>query len=318
MESLLHITAERGYYTLALLVFCEVIGLPIPAALALIAAGALAASGAMSVIVSLATAIGAMLVGDTLMYLIGRFTGWWLLGLLCRLSLHPDSCILRSADAFFRKGRMVLVFARFVPGINTLAAPLAGSMGMPIAQFYLFDFAGACLYAGAYFGVGYLLSGMAGGIEHAFHVFGNYVGWAIGIGIGGYAIYRIRDWYRSRPTGPIVGILPTDVGGRMSSVAIFDVRSHGYYGKSTRRIQGSVRLDPYLLATGLPELSPDKQIILYCTCYRDATSSRVARFLSERGVQAYVLTGGFRAWKKAGLPIEAVPEGELVALPTFS
>ena len=318
MESLLHISAARGYYTLFVLVFCEVVGLPIPAALALIAAGALAASGAMSVGMSLATALTAMLIGDTLMYAIGRATGWWLLGMLCRLSLHPDSCILRSADAFFKKGRMVLVFARFVPGINTLAAPLAGSMVMPVPQFYAYDLAGACLYTGAYFGLGYLLSGFAGGIQHAFQTFGYYVEWAIGTGAAFYVGYRVWDWYGSRPSGPVVRVRAVDVGGRMPSVAIFDVRSHGYYDRGTRRIQGSVRLDPYSLASRIPDLPADKEIILYCTCRNDATSGRVARFLGERGVQAYVLTGGLSAWKKAGLATEAVPENEMVSLPTFS
>src|ERR1700722_250112 len=183
METFLHLTADRGYLMLFVLVLAEVLGVPIPAALALIAAGALAATGALSVSLCLAAALGAMLLGDTIMYLVGRYTGWWLLGMICRLSMHPDSCILRSADAFYKKGRMVLVFSRFVPGINTLAAPLAGSMNMRVPVFYAFDFAGACLYTGAYFGVGYLLSGFTGAIERAYHVVGNYAGWAIGIGV---------------------------------------------------------------------------------------------------------------------------------------
>jgi membrane protein DedA with SNARE-associated domain/rhodanese-related sulfurtransferase len=300
------------------LVFAEVIGVPIPAALALIAAGALAATGALSVGLCLLTAVGAMLVGDTLMYLLGRSTGWWLLGLICRLSLHPDSCILRSADAFFKKGRMVLVFSRFVPGINTLAAPLAGSMNMPIPIFYAFDLAGACLYTGAYFAVGYLLSGFTGVIERGYHIMGNYAGWAIGIGASGYLVYRVWDRYRKRPTGPVARVRADDLGRRLSSIAIFDVRSHGYYDKNTRRIQGSVRLDPHLLGAELPDFPVDKQLILYCTCQGEATSSRAARFLAERGIQAYVLTGGLRAWRKAGLPLEPVPEHEMLALPTFS
>ena len=318
MDSFLQLTAERGYQMLFGLVLAEVIGLPIPAALALIAAGALAATGALSTGLCLATALGGMLLGDTIMYLVGRHTGWWLLGMLCRLSLHPDSCILRSADAFYKKGRTVLVFSRFVPGINTLAAPLAGSMNMPVAQFYAFDFAGACLYTGAYFGIGYLLSGFTGAIERGYHTVGNYAGWAIGIGFLGYMLYRAWDRYRSRPTGPVVRVRAADVGGRLDMVAIFDVRSHGYYEKNTRRIPGSVRLDPHSLAAGVPDLPVDKQIILYCTCQGDATASRVARFLAGRNIQAYVLTGGLRAWKKAGLPLELVPEHEMLALPTFS
>ena len=72
------------------------------------------------------------------------YTGWWLLGILCELSMNPDSCILRSAESFRRHGRFLLVLAKFVPGISSLAPPLAGSMNMRFVQFLLFD-AGSCL-----------------------------------------------------------------------------------------------------------------------------------------------------------------------------
>ena len=79
---------------------------------------------------TLLTALASILTGDTLMFLMGRYTGWWLLGLLCRLSLNPEACILRSADSFYKRGRALLIFAKFVPGINTIAPPMAGSMNM--------------------------------------------------------------------------------------------------------------------------------------------------------------------------------------------
>src|SRR5258706_9475783 len=96
------------------------------------------------------------LAGDALMFLLGRYTGWWLLGLLCRLSLNPENFILRSADAFYKRGRTLLLFAKFVPGINTMAPPLAGSMNIRWTQFIRLDAAGAALYIGAYWTLGYL------------------------------------------------------------------------------------------------------------------------------------------------------------------
>ena len=50
---------------------------------------------------------------------------------------------------------------------------------------------------------------------------------------------------------------------------------------------------------------------------REATSARVAHLLRENGFQAYVIVGGLAAWRKAGLPMEVVPAGDLVQLPTF-
>src|SRR5437762_3245803 len=156
MESWVSGLAQHGYTILFVVVFLEAVGLPVPAALALLVAGAAAARGSLNLSLIVAGSIAAMMLGDILMFLMGRYTGWWLLGLLCRLSLNPESCILRSADSFYRRGRLVLLFAKFVPGINTMAAPLAGSMRMPFSQFLGLDFAGASLYVGGYLGVGFL------------------------------------------------------------------------------------------------------------------------------------------------------------------
>ena len=61
--------------------------------------------------------------------------GWGLLGFLCKLSVNPETCILRSAESFYKRGKATLLFAKFIPGINTMAPPLAGSMQMPLDIF---------------------------------------------------------------------------------------------------------------------------------------------------------------------------------------
>lgn len=50
---------------------------------------------------------------------------------------------------------------------------------------------------------------------------------------------------------------------------------------------------------------------------QEATSARVARLLKEKGFDAYVIEGGLKAWRKAGLPVEQVPEEDLELLPSF-
>jgi rhodanese-related sulfurtransferase len=99
---------------------------------------------------------------------------------------------------------------------------------------------------------------------------------------------------------------------------VFDVRSHGYYEKNSMRIQGSVRLEPNSLNQEAVTVPKDKEIVLYCTCVREATSVRVARILADKGYTVSVIAGGLRAWKKAGLPMEPVPQNDIVQLPTFS
>src|SRR5579862_7828412 len=104
------IIARHGHLAVFALVLMEAIGLPVQTVIA--------------------AALGAMLLGDSLLYLLGRYTGWALLGTLCRISANPESCILRSADSFYKRGKTTLLIAKFVPGINTMAPPLAGSMNM--------------------------------------------------------------------------------------------------------------------------------------------------------------------------------------------
>jgi len=50
---------------------------------------------------------------------------------------------------------------------------------------------------------------------------------------------------------------------------------------------------------------------------QEATSARVARMLKEKGFDAYVIEGGLKAWRKAGLPVEQVPQEDLELLPSF-
>ena len=87
------------------------------------------------------------------------------------------------------------------------------------------------------------------------------------------------------------------------------------------RIRGSRRLDPNSLHQPDTEMPGAGSVYVYCTCVRQATSTRVARELQKmlqgKGVRVTVIKGGLRAWTKAGLPTEGVPPGEMAALPIF-
>ncbi len=321
MDALAGAVAFHGYSILFMLVFLEAIGLPVPAALALLIAGASSAAGSLTPAFTLLSALSAMLLGDSIMYVLGRYTGWWLLGLLCRLSLNPEACILNSADSFYKRGRWVLIFAKFVPGINTMAPPLAGSMNMRAGQFLALDFLGALLYTGVYAGIGFLFSDFLGTITSGYSAFGTVLGWLIGMAVFVYLAWRGMLWFRTRRLSPVARVSVAEVVRRRASLTVVDVRSHGYYEKDTMRIEGSARLEPNALqqdSTLLDNLPKDKEVVLYCTCFNDATSTSVARILAERGIKASVIEGGLSGWKKAGLPLEAVPEGEVVELPRFS
>ena len=317
MDALTAGIAQHGYSILFCAVLAESMGLPVPAAVALLVAGGSSAKGPLSPGHSLLMAFAAMLFADNFLFVLGRYTGWGLLGFLCRISLNPEACIAKSADTFYRRGRVMLLFAKFLPGINTMAPPLSGSMNMPAAQFFVLDLGGACLYIGTYFGAGYLFSDFLAAIMRGYTVAGNVVSWTVGILLLVWLGNRIRICYASRHESPVVMLDPREIAAR-DNVMIFDVRSHGYYDQGTMRIKGSHRLDPNALSEQFRKLPNNREIVLYCTCYREATAIKVARELAAKGVPCAVLKGGLSAWKKASLPLEPVPSDEVVLLPKFA
>jgi len=318
MDPLLTALADHGYTILLTLVFLQAIGLPVPVALSLLIAGGASAHGTLYTPFVLGGAVVTMIVGDTLMFLFGRYTGWWLLGILCRISLNPESCILSSADSFYRRGRTLLVIAKFIPGINTMAPPLAGAMSMRVLPFLRLDAAGAALYIGSYFAVGYIFSDALKVVTRGYQSFGRVISGVILALLAGYLAFQCWMWIRDRARRVVEFAVPSDVARELpAGASIYDVRSHGYFDPKALRIKGSKRLDPHALNQTATDFPQGQSIFVYCTCVREATSARVAQELAKKGIRVAVIKGGLRAWKKEGLPVEPVPEDELAALPAF-
>ena len=262
--------ARHGYALTFALLLAEAIGLPFPAAIALVAAGAASASHTLSGPAVLLTAMAALIVGDTAQFWLGRYTGWALLEFLCRLSMNPETCILRSAESFYKRGKITLLIAKFIPGINTMAAPLAGSMKMRFGQFLRLDLAGSLLYAGTYLMVGYLSRDFLAATLKGFHAAGRAMEVVIIAALVVYAIYRIAQFckykkYRIMPRVQVQELAARIASEHSDRVQIVDVRSHGYYDMGAERIKGSIRIEPNNLEEEIKHLSKDKDIYLYCT-----------------------------------------------------
>ena len=151
------------------------------AALALIIAGAAAATWLAAPVGRGGHALVAMVLGDLLLFFIGRYTGWSLLGLLCRLSLNPESCVLRpppirstGAGVFCWSSRSI------IPGNQRrVAPPLAGSMNMRFAQFFGLDCAGARPIRRRLPGRGNIFSGAIGALVSGYHAAGRLLSWIL-------------------------------------------------------------------------------------------------------------------------------------------
>jgi membrane protein DedA with SNARE-associated domain len=270
MTDLLSMMARHGYALTFIVLFAEAIGLPFPAAIALVAAGAAVASHTLSGAGVLLAAMFALIIGDTAQFWLGRYTGWALLGFLCRLSMNPETCILRSAESFYKRGKLTLVIAKFIPGINTMAAPLAGSMRMRFGQFLRLDMAGAMLYSGTYLLVGYLSRDFLAATLKGFHAAGIAMEVVIAAAVVVYAAYRGAQFVRHKKYRIMPRVQAEELTTRLASdekdrVLIVDVRSHGYYDIGAERIAGSIRLEPNNLDEEIKKIPKDKDIYLYCT-----------------------------------------------------
>lgn len=270
MNDLLALIVHHGYIVIFLIVLAEALGIPVPAALALLTGGAAVASGTLRGPAAALVAVTAMLVGDSLLYVLGSRMGWRLLGFLCRLSADPETCVLRSAETFYKRGRATLLIAKFIPGINSMAPPLAGSMKMPFMQFLGLDFLGATAYALAYGGLGFIFRDFVASIARGFRTVGHVVEIVVILAAIAFTVYRVSLYWKHRVYRIVPRIQVAELAAKLQTqypakILLADVRSHGYYDPGAERIRGSIRLEPNNLSQQIKTLPRDKDIYLYCT-----------------------------------------------------
>jgi membrane protein DedA with SNARE-associated domain len=130
--------------------------------------------------------VAASLVADVIWYEIGRTRGSRVMRFLCRISLERDSCVRQSQEKFARYGARALLVAKVVPGLNSVAQPLAGVLGMKRRRFLVFDVLGALLWIGGYIVLGHVFSGQLEQVA----AYGSQVGtWAVGLLLGALVLY---------------------------------------------------------------------------------------------------------------------------------
>jgi hypothetical protein len=73
-----------------------------------------------------------------------------------RFTRDPDAHDRRAKETFTRFGPPILLISKFVPGLDAVAPPLAGTSRTSRARFFAFDAIGAGIYACTYAGIGYI------------------------------------------------------------------------------------------------------------------------------------------------------------------
>jgi len=141
------VPARLGYPVLALLVFGESAGLPLPGETALLSAGGLAAAGHLSLPAVIAVATLAAIAGDTLGYWLGRRGGQAFLTRDGLGAAHRRHALARADRFFARHGTLTVFFGRWIPGVRVVAAVAAGAGRMPWPRFALANGLGALAWA---------------------------------------------------------------------------------------------------------------------------------------------------------------------------
>ncbi|HXI54378.1 MAG TPA: rhodanese-like domain-containing protein [Candidatus Saccharimonadales bacterium] len=308
MNETLDFLVRHGAAVLFVAVFIEQMGVPLPAAPWLLAAGASAGAGKLHWFAALNAAIVGSIVADMIWFQLGRHGGQRMLSLLCRISLEPDSCVRRTQGLFTRYGMRGVVGAKFIPGLSTLIPPLAGNAGVSIPRFLFFDGLGALLYTGFFMLLGVAFSqqleqiiGALAGLGHS----------ALAVVVGLVALYVGRKFYQRRrllnelKTARITVDELHNKQEAGEDMLILDLRSQEELTHNPQVIRGALHISMDEMEGRHHEIPRDREIILYCSCPNEVSSARVALMLHRQGiVRVRPLLGGIDAWRARNYPLD--------------
>ncbi len=297
-----------GYAILFLWVLAEQLGMPIPSAPLLISAGTLTATHKMSLGLAVFAVVSASLISDTIWYRLGQRYGGTVVKLVCRLSMEASTCVRRTEDYFTKHGPASLLLAKFIPGLGTVAAPIAGQTSMRYATFVAYDTAGILLWC-----LGYMLAGRFFGDvlkrhPEALAWVGHFAVTLFALAVLGMIFHRIYRQQAFLKQVRTARLEPEELKRMIDSgnpVFIVDLRHPLDYLPDPRVLPGAIRLTPDKLVETSDAIPRDRDIVLYCTCPSEATAAKMALNLRKLGIyRVRPLRGGFDTWKRLGFPLE--------------
>ena len=268
MNNLLEFLVRHGYTVLFAWVFAEQVGLPLPSVPLLLAAGALAGTGRLNLTLVVALPILAAVASDVLWYELGRRRGVKVLQQLCRISLEPDSCVRRTENVFARHGAKSLLVAKFIPGLNAVAPPLAGVFRVRPGRFLLFDTLGAVLWVSVFTGLGYAFSDQLEGVAEDALTLGIWLLVLLLASLAGYIGWKFILRRRFLRQLRIARISPEELKRKLEvgeDVVIVDLRHSLDFEAEPEMIPGALRMNAAKLEEGNEQIPRDRDVVLYCT-----------------------------------------------------
>ena len=266
MSDTIQFVARHGYLLIFFWILAEQAALPIPSFPLLLVGGALVRTGQLHLSSLLVYAFMACVIADNVWFQLGRRYSGRALQFICKISIEPDSCVRRTENVFVRYGLSSLLVSKFIVGLNTVAAPLAGGSGANLWRFLLFDTLGVLIWIGTYVFAGYLFSDQ---LEIA-------IGYAIQMGSGVFifALCTFAAWIvwkalqRRRFVNSInvARISPKELHAMLSArsdVTVVDVRSN--LSAHVELVPGALRIPTEDLPSRHHEIPRDREIVLFCS-----------------------------------------------------
>ena len=214
----------------------------------------------------------------------------------------------QSEVRFERWGGSLLIVAKFLPGLSTVAPPLAGAMNLGWASFLFFNTLGTALWAGAAIGAGLLFHRQIADIFASLEQMGTIAAVLVGGLLAAYVAFRYwqrRRLYKVLRNARITVDQLYQLMEAGHEPVVVDVRSPTARALDPRSIPGALPVDIDQIHTWIGHLPKDGEIILYCTCPNDASAARVAKILIDLGYERVrPLLGGLDAWAEAGYSVQ--------------
>ena len=257
---------RHGYPLLFFWILAEQGALPLPSIPLLLACGALARDGKLNLMLVVLSGMAACLIADNIWFQLGRRRGAGILRFVCRVSLEPDSCVRQTENAFARYGMRSLLFSKFIPGLNAVAAPMAGSSGATFGRFALFDCAGALLWIASYAMLGYLFSDQLEIIAlHATRL-GSGLLLLLAALLAAWIAWKViqrRLFLRKLSVSRITARELRDMIRDGEEPIIVDLRNH--VDRQADTIPGALRITAEELEERHHEIPRDRDIVLFCS-----------------------------------------------------
>jgi membrane protein DedA with SNARE-associated domain len=268
MNEYIQFLTQYGYLLIFAWVLLDQAGLPLPTIPILLAAGALCGNGQLDPWLTVAVAVSATVPPDFIWFRMGRTRGGKVLTLLCSISLEPDSCVRQAETSFDRFGRLSLVIAKFFPGLQTIAPPVAGLMQMSSWQFLVLNTLGALLWSGSYVLIGVLFHAELEAVVTRFSALGNV---ALVILVCMVALFfgvKIIQRQLFLRTLRMRRLSPDEVRDRLDSgdgIHIIDLRHRYDVAAIPYKLPSADRIPMERIDEYYERIPKDKDIVLYCS-----------------------------------------------------